>query len=135
MKKNNSSFIIHHSSLENVPELRFPEFKREWIEKNISSILKIGNGKDYKHLNKGKIPVYGTGGYMTSVDEFLYEGESVCIGRKGTIDKPRFLQGKFWTVDTLFYTYSFNNSLYGLCSLRSDILKWFHISCELTLMQ
>ena len=48
---------------------------------------------------------------MTYVDEFLYDGESVCIGRKGTIDKPVLLNGKFWTVDTLFYTHSFRDSL------------------------
>ena len=48
---------------------------------------------------------------MTFVDEFLYDGESVGIGRKGTIDKPVFLTGKFWTVDTLFYTHSFEGVL------------------------
>ncbi len=92
-----------------VPELRFPEFEREgeWEEKTLGGVCKIGNGKDYKHLNKGNVPVYGSGGYMTSVDDFLYDGDSVCIGRKGTIDKPIFLTGKFWTVDTLFYTHSF----------------------------
>ena len=55
---------------------------------------------------------------MTYVDSSLYEGESVGIGRKGTIDKPRFLEGAFWTVDTLFYTHSFEAALprfiYGL---------------------
>ena len=90
-----------------VPKLRFKEFSGEWEEKKLGEIFKIGSGKDYKHLNKGDVPVYGTGGYMTSVDQYLYDGESVCIGRKGTIDKPRFIDGKFWTVDTLFYTHSF----------------------------
>lgn len=92
-----------------VPEFRFPEFKQngEWEEKRLGDLCKIGNGRDYKHLNKGRIPVYGSGGYMTSVDDFLYDGDSVCIGRKGTIDRPIFLTGKFWTVDTLFYTHSF----------------------------
>lgn len=94
-----------------VPKLRFKEFSDEWVEKPISKALKIGSGKDYKHLNIGDVPVYGTGGYMLSVDKYLYDGESVCIGRKGTIDKPIFLNGKFWTVDTLFYTHSFNNSI------------------------
>jgi len=79
----------------------------DWEEKQLGEVLKIGNGRDYKHLEKGNIPVYGTGGYMTSVNDFLYDGESVGIGRKGTIDKPFFLKGKFWTVDTLFYTHSF----------------------------
>ena len=46
----------------------------------------------------------GTGGVMEYVDEFLYSGESILIGRKGTIDKPRYINDSFWTVDTLFYT-------------------------------
>lgn len=83
----------------------------DWEEKKLGEVLAIGSGKDYKHLLKGNIPVYGTGGFMTSVNEFLYDGESVGIGRKGTIDKPIFLSGKFWTVDTLFYTHSFQTVL------------------------
>lgn len=88
---------------------RFAGFEGEWEEVRLEKLLKIGNGKDYKHLNNGTIPVYGTGGIITYVDDFLYEGESVGIGRKGTIDKPVYLTGKFWTVDTLFYCYSFEN--------------------------
>ena len=84
----------------------------------IGDVLKVGNGKDYKHLAEGDIPVFGTGGYMISVNDFLYEGDSVFIGRKGTINKPFFYSGKFWTVDTLFYTHSFNKVIphfvYGL---------------------
>lgn len=96
-----------------VPKLRFPEFQKQegWAKKEFNELFEIGNGKDYKHLSKGDIPVYGSGGYMLSVDDYLYDGESVCIGRKGTIDKPIFLSGKFWVVDTLFYTNSFKDCL------------------------
>ena len=83
----------------------------DWEVVKVGEVLKIGSGKDYKHLSTGNIPVYGTGGYMLSVNEYLHDGESVCIGRKGTIDKPMFLNEKFWTVDTLFYTHSFKKSL------------------------
>ena len=95
--------------MSNIPKLRFKEFEGEWLTTNIGSILTIGSGRDYKHLKRGDIPVFGTGGYMLSVNDYLYDGESVCIGRKGTIDKPYFMSGKFWTVDTLFYTHSFRN--------------------------
>src|SRR5690625_7425813 len=79
-----------------VPRLRFPEFRSagEWAIKPLGKILSIGNGKDHKHLPDGDVPVYGSGGYMRSVNDYLYDGESVCIGRKGTIDKPVFLSGK-----------------------------------------
>jgi type I restriction enzyme, S subunit len=98
-----------------MPKLRFKDNDEsefpDWQKKNIGEILTIGSGKDYKHLSTGNVPVFGTGGYMLSVNDYLYDGESVCIGRKGTIDKPALLNGKFWTVDTLFYTHSFKNSI------------------------
>jgi len=81
--------------------------KEGWKKVKLGECLTIGNGQDYKHLQSGDIPVYGTGGVMTYVDDFLYEGETVCIGRKGTINKPMYYKGKIWTVDTLFYTHSF----------------------------
>jgi type I restriction enzyme S subunit len=96
-----------------LPKLRFSEFRgaEVWYVKSFQKLFTIGSGRDYKHLSKGLVPVYGSGGYMLSVDDFLYEGESVCIGRKGTINNPMFLTGKFWTVDTLFYTHSFQQCL------------------------
>lgn len=79
----------------------------DWEEKRIGDVLTIGSGRDYKHLKEGDIPVLGTGGYMLSVNECLYDGETVFVGRKGTIDKPFYFNGPFWTVDTLFYTHEF----------------------------
>ncbi|WP_299047644.1 restriction endonuclease subunit S [uncultured Polaribacter sp.] len=93
-----------------VPKLRFPEFDKEWESRNIKEILTIGSGRDYKHLENGVVPVYGSGGLMRYVSDYLYDGDSIGIGRKGTIDNPIFLTGKFWTVDTLFYTHSFRKS-------------------------
>ena len=70
----------------------------------MGEIVDVCSGKDYKHLSTGTIPVYGTGGYMLSVNEALsYERDAIGIGRKGTIDKPYILKAPFWTVDTLFF--------------------------------
>lgn len=109
---------------ENVPNLRFPGFEGEWEKYTIQEILKIGSGKDYKHLEKGNIPVFGTGGYMTSVNKYLYDGETVCIGRKGTINNPFFFNGKLWTVDTLFYTHSFNKVLPKFVFYLAENINW-----------
>lgn len=89
---------------ETIPEIRFKGFSGEWKEVALSSVIDVRSGKDYKHLDKGIIPVYGTGGYMLSVDRALsYDEDAIGIGRKGTIDKPYLLRAPFWTVDTLFY--------------------------------
>ena len=67
-------------------------------------VVDVRSGRDYKHLEEGDIPVYGTGGYMLSVNEALSDDEdAIGIGRKGTIDNPYILRAPFWTVDTLFY--------------------------------
>ena len=87
-----------------VPAIRFAGFTDPWEQRKFSDIVDVCSGKDYKHLEEGPIPVYGTGGFMTSVDEALsYDRDAVGIGRKGTIDKPYLLKAPFWTVDTLFY--------------------------------
>ena len=106
------------------PKLRFPGFSDAWEEKKLGDVLKIGSGKDYKHLNPGNIPVFGTGGYMLSVDKALYSGESVFIGRKGTIDKPFYYNGDFWTVDTLFYTHSFKSVTPKFTNLLFENINW-----------
>ncbi len=87
-----------------IPEIRFVGFTGEWEQRKLGEIVSIGSGMDYKGLGEGDIPVYGTGGYMLSVDKALsYDKDAVGIGRKGTIDKPYILKAPFWTVDTLFY--------------------------------
>ncbi|EGI71751.1 type I restriction-modification system, specificity subunit S [Pseudoalteromonas distincta] len=115
---------------ETVPELRFPEFENQtsWKKRSFSKLFEIGGGKDHKHLPSGNIPVYGSGGYMRSVNEFLYDGESACIGRKGTINKPMFLNGKFWTVDTLFYTHSFNGCTARFIYLLFQNIDWLSLN-------
>ena len=87
-----------------IPNIRFKGFTDDWEQRKFSDVVEIGSGMDYKHLGEGDIPVYGTGGYMLSVDAALSEDKDcIGIGRKGTIDKPYILRAPFWTVDTLFY--------------------------------
>lgn len=103
---------------ERKPAIRFKEFNEDWEEQKFENIVDIRSGRDYKHLLDGEIPVYGTGGYMLSVNKALsYKEDAIGIGRKGTIDKPYILRAPFWTVDTLFYAVPNNNDLdfvYGI---------------------
>lgn len=71
----------------------------------LSDLLTIKNGKDYKHLEEGNIPVFGSGGYMLSRSSFLYDKPSILLPRKGTLSNIQYYnKGKFWTVDTCFYS-------------------------------
>ncbi|MEE0993275.1 MAG: restriction endonuclease subunit S [Bacteroidales bacterium] len=74
--------------------------------KTLGDILSVKHGKDYKGQSNqiGKYPVMGTGGIITYIDSFMCDWECVCIGRKGTINKPIYMSEPFWSVDTLFFT-------------------------------
>lgn len=72
----------------------------------LGEIVRIKYGKNQKQVQSenGTVPIYGTGGLMGYATQALYNKPSVLIGRKGTINKVRYVDHPFWTVDTLFYT-------------------------------
>lgn len=85
-----------------------PTLKREipegWEVKTIGDYLKIGNGRDHSKLADGPYPVYGSGGLMRYVAEYLHDGETVLFPRKGTLNNVMYRNEPLWTVDTMFYT-------------------------------
>ena len=78
----------------------------DWTEPNLRYVASIRNGSDYKEfqVEDGGYPVIGSGGVFARTSKYLHDGESVLLGRKGTVDKPLYVNGRFWTVDTMFYT-------------------------------
>lgn len=72
----------------------------------LGELVTIKYGKNQKKVQSedGTVPIYGTGGLMGYATDALYDKPSVLIGRKGTINKVRYVDHPFWTVDTLFYT-------------------------------
>jgi putative type I restriction enzyme specificity protein HI_0216 len=72
--------------------------------KMLGEIVNIKNGKDWKHLKEGSIPIYGSGGIMGYVDKASYNEPSVLIPRKGSINNLFYVDKPFWNVDTIFYT-------------------------------
>ena len=97
----------------NVPKLRFKEFKDDYIKLRYKDVLKIKSGKDQKQVEdkNGKYPILGTGGQIGKTNSFLYDKPSVLIGRKGTINKPQYMESPFWTVDTLFYSHIYEPNI------------------------
>lgn len=73
-------------------------------KKKLIDVAKIKNGKDWKHLGEGNIPIYGSGGIMGYVDTYSYDKPTVLIPRKGTITNIFYLEEPFWNVDTIYYT-------------------------------
>ena len=75
-----------------------------WKVGKLSELINVKYGKDHKKLDNGTYPVYGSGGIMRYVDQFLYDKESVLIPRKGTLNNVFYINEPFWSVDTMFYT-------------------------------
>ena len=75
-----------------------------WRVGALSELLEIRYGKDHKRLKDGAIPVYGSGGLMRNAERAIYDRESVLIPRKGTLSNVMYVNGAFWTVDTMFYS-------------------------------
>ncbi len=74
----------------------------EWLP--LEQIARIKHGKDWKGLNPGNIPVYGSGGIMGYVDSHSYNKPTVLIPRKGSISNIFYVETPFWNVDTIYYT-------------------------------
>jgi len=77
-----------------------------WEVKKLKFISKICNGQDQKAVleDDGAYPVYGSGGIFGRANSYLFDKPSVLLGRKGTIDKPQYVEEPFWTVDTSYFT-------------------------------
>ena len=88
---------------------------KDWETTYFKRVMLIQNGKEIldedKDIDKA-VNVYGSGGVFKYTSNYLYEGESVLFGRKGTIGKPIYIKEKFWTVDTMYYT-KFEDSTIG----------------------
>ena len=72
--------------------------------KPLGEVANIKNGKDWKKLDAGDIPVYGSGGVMGYVDTCAYDKPTVLIPRKGSITNIFYVETPIWNVDTIYYT-------------------------------
>lgn len=93
-----------------------------WKYRSVTDILQILYGKDHKLVYDGLFPIYGSGGIMRYGNEYLYEGESVLIPRKGTLNNIILADGKFWCIDTMFYSIP---KIPKICKLAFFQLKAF----------
>ncbi|MBK4726351.1 restriction endonuclease subunit S [Pantoea agglomerans] len=81
------------------------EIPAHWQVCRLKNLAMIRNGQDYKTVQaESGYPVMGSGGQFSYATEFMYDKPSVLLGRKGTIDKPLYVNVPFWTVDTMYYT-------------------------------
>ena len=85
---------------------RLPGFNGKWEVMQIGGLLTIAHGRSQQAVadRNGIYPILATGGQIGTTNRFIYDKPSVLIGRKGTINRPQYMDRPFWTVDTLFYS-------------------------------
>ena len=98
----------------------------EWEISEIRKFLKIMHGQSQHEVEckNGTYPILGTGGIIGNANSYLYDKPSILIGRKGTIDKPMFIDTPFWTIDTLFYSKIFDNVNIKYLFYIFKIINW-----------
>lgn len=80
------------------------EIPEHWEVRKLKYVAKVCNGSECDKQSEGLYPVYGSGGIFGYHSEYLYNKPSVLLGRKGTLNRPIYVDVPFWTVDTAFYT-------------------------------
>lgn len=107
------------------------DIPEHWEVKVLKRLAKICNGQDHKKVwdSNGSFPIIGTGGTFGYTNSYLHEGPSVILGRKGTIDKPQYMEAPFWSVDTAYYTDIFPSTnpryFYHLCNtINFELYKY-----------
>lgn len=80
------------------------EVPAHWTIAPYKTLVDIQNGRDHKNIESERgYPVMGSGGAFAFATDFIYDGEAVLLGRKGTIDRPLYINGPFWCVDTMYW--------------------------------
>ena len=109
---------------------RLPGYSGEWEMKRLGDILTICHGKNQKDIAiaDGPYPILATGGQIGTASRALYNKPSVLIGRKGTIDQPKYMDTPFWTVDTLFYSEMKNGNRAKFFYYRFCLIQWMQFN-------
>lgn len=97
-----------------------------WSVKKLRECLEIKHGKPQHDIEdpRGMYPILASGGQIGKTNSFLCSEPSVLIGRKGTIDKPQYMETPFWTVDTLFYSHIKSGYIAKYLFYKFETINW-----------
>jgi type I restriction enzyme S subunit len=96
-----------------------------WSMKKFRELCRIQYGESWGRVKSSEgIPVYGTGGLMGHSKRAISDEPAIIIGRKGTIDKPFYVDHPFWCVDTTFYARTVGDDDLEFLAYKLSILDW-----------
>jgi len=102
------------------------EKKSGWQTKKFGEVLEIRNGRNQREVESadGEFPIYGSAGnVMGMATDYICEGGTTIIGRKGNINSPIYADTRFWNVDTAF-------GLTAKACMNSRFLYFFCLSYD-----
>lgn len=78
----------------------------DYIVRPLSELATVEYGKSPNDVRdeNGAYPVYGTGGQVGYANSYLFEGDSIIVARKGSLNKPAYVTDKYWVIDTAYST-------------------------------
>jgi len=125
-KETKAKKVIEENTLK-IDEL-FVKYQSKTSQTKLGNILTLEYGKSLSAKNRimGEYPVYGSNGIDGFHNEFLIEGPSIIVGRKGSAGKVNWSKNNCWPIDTTFYVkpkkngYSLKYMFYLLSSVGLD---------------
>lgn len=108
LKEYKKSLIAHAVTKGLDPDAEMRDSGVEWIGEvpadweivPVKADVAIGHGSD--PVLSGDIPVWGSGNEPFKTCGEYKEGPVILLGRKGTLDCPQLVVGRYWNVDTAF---------------------------------
>jgi type I restriction enzyme M protein len=87
------------------PKARVPRFQSKWPLQKLGSIcsFEYGDGLSEDKRNPGQYPVIGSNGRVGVHNQYLVEGPTIIVGRKGTAGAVFWENENCWPIDTTFY--------------------------------
>jgi type I restriction enzyme S subunit len=81
-----------------------------WIEANLGDFLEFVYGKSLpKRMRSGHgFPVYGSNGIIDYHSSALTKGETLVIGRKGSVGEVNYSPSACFPIDTTYYVDQFH---------------------------
>lgn len=76
-----------------------------WHRRCLGDVVTLAYGKTCVTPMQpyGRYPALGSNGVIGYTQDYLCEGATVVLGRKGTINKPHYIEEKCWVIDTAYY--------------------------------
>ena len=86
-------------------------YPTNWKKHKLHDLCTINYGQSPNRIldQDGIYPVVGTSGTTRKGKDYFIDGETVIIGRKGSIDKPNYYNERIWVIDTAFFTSDHKN--------------------------